>query len=61
MAQFSSIVDFNGFYTGSYDGRQAEVEIVVSHPIASQPIGLTEICGQRPESGVLRQFTSGRS
>ncbi len=28
MAQFRSIVDFEGFYTGSYDGRQAEVEIV---------------------------------
>ena len=41
MAQFSSIVDFNGFYTGSYDGRQAELEIVVSHPAPNQPIGLT--------------------
>ena len=40
MAQFSSIVDFNGFYTGSYDGRQAELEIVVSHPVTDQPISL---------------------
>jgi len=41
MAQFRSIVDFEGFYTGSYDGRQAEVEIVVSHPTAGQPIGIS--------------------
>lgn len=41
MAQFNSIVDFQGFYTGSYDGRQAEVEISVSHPAAGQPIGIS--------------------